>query len=356
MKSKTAHPKRQEIVNFVDCELEIVEGLVPFALDELRNRFPRLVQVTNKTATAIQFRYAGDLRSLHKLRLAQAAYSVEYFAVPRPRALLGDAHWRRFMAQIRQIVDLLAPNTFQSFSLSAAGSDSSVMQRIRQEIGTATGLPEAEKGDLWIRIRPAKDGWETMVRLHARPIATRAWRVCNYEAALNATVAHAMALLSNPNDDQHVVNLGCGSGSLLIEHRSISEVAHLVGIDHDDTLLKCAEANIAASGLQGIELLNGNMLKTPFETASMDALLADLPFGQNVGSHEDNTRLYPAVLREAARIAKPDACFVLITHEVNLIESLLRQSSVWQLEQSIRVTLRGLHPRIYVLRRANQTT
>ena len=35
------------------------------------------------------------------------------------------------------------------------------------------------------------DGWETLVRTTPRPLATRYWRVCNYEAALNATVAHA---------------------------------------------------------------------------------------------------------------------------------------------------------------------
>jgi len=353
MKNKRPEPKRQEtIVLTTACEIEVIEGLASFAADEIRTRFGKNVQITVDSETAVAFQYVGDLRTLNKLRLAQAAYTVERYAIPRPKALLGDAHWRRFTAQLRRILDLLASNTFQSFSLSAAGTESSVMQRIRQEIGMITGLPEAEKGDLWIRIRPGADGWETLVRTQPRPNATRAWRVCNYEASLNATVAHAMALLIAADAPQSIVNLGCGSGALLIEYRAITtDTTRLVGIDHDPSLLKCARQNIDASGANGIELMQGDMKRTPFANASIDAMLADLPFGQNVGSHEDNVRLYPSLLNEAARIARPDASFVCITHEINLIESLLAAQGEWKTENMIPVTLRGLHPRIYVLRR-----
>src|SRR5947208_2669780 len=78
---------------------------------------------------------------------------------------------------------------------------------------------------------------------------------------------------------------------------------------------------------------------------------ADLPFGHLVGSHEENVALYPAILREAARVARREAPFVLITHEVRLTEALLAASPEWATDAMLRVTLGGLHPRIFVLRR-----
>jgi ubiquinone/menaquinone biosynthesis C-methylase UbiE len=354
-KTATAGKRPPTPESFILCEIDFVEGLLPFAAEEISARFQRKAQIIDQTDASLTFRYAGDIRTLNKLRSVQAAYTVEQYAIPRPKALLGDAYWRRFMAQIRHILDVLPPNTFRSFSLSAAGTESTVMQRIRQEIAATTGLPEAEKGDLWIRIRSNGKEWQTLVRTSARPNTTRTWRVCNYEASLNASVAHAMAKLIATESLSPVINLGCGSGSLLIEYRAIHAERRLIGIDHDPTLLKCAAQNIAAEGAGDITLLQGDLRRMPFPSQSFDALTADLPFGQNVGSHEDNVRLYPQILHEAARIAQHNAVFVCITHEISLLEGLLASQHAWRIEQTLRVTLRGLHPRIYMLRRTSHT-
>jgi len=68
-----------------------------------------------------------------------------------------------------------------------------------------------------------------------------------------------------------------------------------------------------------------------------------------VGSHEHNVELYPELLAEAARVAKPGARCVLITHEVRLMEALMSESPVWDVEQVLRVALGGLYPRLFVL-------
>jgi tRNA G10 N-methylase Trm11 len=99
-------------------------------------------------------------------------------------------------------------------------------------------------------------------------------------------------------------------------------------------------------------LLRADATTLPLPATSIDTLCADLPFGQLSGSHVNNTRLYPAVLAEAARVARPDARFVVITHEIRLMEKLLQESLTWKTEQSLKITLNGLHPRIYLLRRA----
>ncbi len=184
-----------------------------------------------------------------------------------------------------------------------------------------------------------------------RPLATRQWRVCNYEGALNATVARAMAIWSQPSCADVVLNVLCGSGSLLIERRLWGEAAKLMGCDISLAARDCAAQNLRAAALpQPCSVFDWDARQLPLPDHSVDVILSDLPFGQLVGSHQANATLYPAVLREAARVAKTGGRFVLITHEIRLIETALAElSATWQIVATHKVTLRGLHPRIYVL-------
>jgi 23S rRNA G2445 N2-methylase RlmL len=226
------------------------------------------------------------------------------------------------------------------------------MERIKREIAAAVGIPHAESGDLLIRILPDDRGWRTLVRLTPRPLATRSWRVENYEGALNGAVAHVMALLTQPEAGDVVVNVGCGSGSLLIERCSAGAARQIIGIERDPAVIELAQANARASGWQRrVRLICADMRELPFPASFADALLADLPFGQRVGSHAANRALYPAALAEAARVAKPGARFVVITHEIRLMDATLERTHDWQVLRTLPITLRGLHPRIYVLQR-----
>ncbi|NDJ60420.1 MAG: methyltransferase domain-containing protein [Chloroflexi bacterium] len=312
----------------------------------------------------MRFRYRGALLKLMSLRTVQAIYLLKYIPGRRPSTLLGDANFREIQTLI-ETVRSAERGDYQTLHLAAAGSDTVLMQRLKSEFAQQTGLALADdKGDLLIRLRPSaqsaqsstaagdQPGWDVLIRLGARPLATRDWRQCNYEGALNATVAHVMALLTNPAPTDTYVNLGCGSGSLLIERCAAGDARQVVGVDNDPAVLRCAAANREASEYASRSTLaRADIRSTPFATASVDALSIDLPFGQRVGSHEQNRTLYPATLREAARIARPSAPFVVITHELRLMEAVLSQQSAWRLERELRIVLRGLHPRIFVLRR-----
>src|SRR5205085_8653979 len=121
----------------------------------------------------------------------------------------------------------------------------------------------------------------------------------------------------------------------------------VIGCDLDPEVLACARANAAAAGAEeAIELHEWDARSLPLPDASVDTLCADLPFGNLVGSHRENLALYPALVAEAARVARPGARLVVISHEVHLMEELLAGSDPWQAEQTIRVTLGGLNPRI----------
>jgi SAM-dependent methyltransferase len=336
--------------------MDVAEGLEHFAWNEVDRLFQERVERIEfpYTPGRIRFQYVGNLYHLLKLQTVQAVYLSQTYAIPRPKALLGDQHLRALLAQIAAVRDLSPAGAYQTFYLSAAGSDSSVLGRLRDSLAEHTGLtPATDEGDLLIRLRHPpgdNDQWETLVRLSPRPLATRPWRVCNREGALNAAVAQVIVRLTQPKPGDSFLNIGCGSGTLLIERLAYAPAASATGYDHDATALACAEQNAAAAGYsEKIHFNLGDARELPLPARSIDAICADLPFGHLVGSHEGNMELYPALLAEAGRVAKPGARFVLITHEVHLMEALLEDSQVWRSDEVIRVALGGLYPRIFVL-------
>lgn len=335
-------------------EAEVIPGLETVAAAELRDQRQGALRILHQRKGLIQFTFTGGAQPLLGLRSVSAIYALHTFAVPRPKALLGHQHFQVLLALLRDSLALHPPGTFSTLGIDAAGSDSSVMQRLRAELAAPFGLhPVEDKGDLLLRLRRAlhTDGWDALVRLTPRPLATRPWRVCNYEGALNATVAHAMLRLSQPTPDDRCLNLMCGSATLLIERTALSPLRWLVGCDLDPDALECARANLHAAQVSACTLLQADVRQLPLPTGYITHLYADLPFGQLVGSHQENMQLYPAVLREAARVAMPDAVFTLITHELRLIEDILRHQSAWQVVTTHQISLSGLHPRIYLLRK-----
>ncbi|NWF68809.1 MAG: RNA methyltransferase [Chloroflexi bacterium] len=343
-----SHPKQQFTTLY---EAEVAPGLEPYARDEIKRLFGGEIAIRYVGAGGVRFAFEGKPGALLRLQTVIAVYRILDFPVPRPKALLGHEHFSRLLREINA-VRVLSPRTdYDTFYISAAGSESAIMTRLKAEIAAQTGLSAGtEKGDLWMRLRRSKQGWEILLRLTARPLATRAWRVCNFEGALNASVAHVMTQLTEPDEHDVFLNLLCGSGSLLIERLFSVPAQQIIGCDINPAALDCARANLAAAHRNAV-LLHTDARQLPLPDNSIDALCADFPFGQLVGTHAENLVLYPALLQEAARVARPNAHFVLITHEVRLIESLLYASTVWQPQNVLRVSLGGLHPRIYVLRK-----
>ncbi|HMQ34775.1 MAG TPA: methyltransferase domain-containing protein, partial [Chloroflexaceae bacterium] len=336
-------------------EVVVPAGLEAIARAELRRlgRAARLEPAVAPGVVAIT--YGGELRALLGLRAATSVYLAKGFDVPRPKALLGDAQFREAAALAETALRLHPAGAFQTLYLSAAGADTAVMARLKQELAARLGLALGdEDGDLLLRLRRGAGGagWELLARLSPRPLATRAWRVCNLAGALNGPVAHAMAMLTEPSGDDVFLNIGCGSGTLLVERLLVGPARRAMGCDTSAEALDCARANLAAAGLAGrCELAGWDARALPLPEASVDVLVGDLPFGHLVGSHDENLTLYPALLAEAARVARPGARCALLSHEVRLMERLLAASSAWRLEEALRVDLGGLYPRIFLLRR-----
>ncbi|HZG66762.1 MAG TPA: methyltransferase domain-containing protein [Herpetosiphonaceae bacterium] len=351
--SRTADP--------ITCEVEVIPGLEPVAIAELHQRFRSRVTVEPSLKEGLlPVLFDGDLHALLDLGTVLAVYGQRWFPVPRPKALLGHAELTTLLSMIETVRELHPAGAFRTFRISAAGEDSSVLVRLRETLASETGLQYVgDEGDLLIRLRRPLDGsagWDVLIRLSPRPLSAREWRVCNLAGALNASVAQAMVRLTRPHPDDVVLNVGCGSATLLIE-RMLNRPARLaIGCDTDPAALQCAAENVRASGALPIHLYDWDAGDLPMPDACVDVVLADLPFGQLVGSHDRNVVLYPRLLREAARVTIGGGLFAAITQEIRLWEGLVADAAAdWTLEQVIPIKLPfgggHLRPRIYLLRR-----
>ena len=331
-----------------DIEIEFLPGLGPFLLEELDEVFGASVTATRVGKASLRVALSDDrmARRLLSLRTAVAVHLVRTFAVPRPKALLGDEAFRELIDGLDEAMGWTSRSDFASFRINAAGRDSAVFQRLTDEIARATGLRTDEWfGDLLIRVRPGAGGWEVAARTTPRPLSARAWRRHNYRGALNATIAAAMVRCMGRG---RYVNLLCGSGTLLAEYLAVHDDGPAVGLDIDPEMLVMARDNVP-----GADLVVGDARRAPLPSRTFAAITADLPYGQAVGSHAENEQLYADVLGEAARLAAAGAKLAVITHDIRRFRSVVARQSAWTVEREVQVFQKGHNPYIWLLRRAS---
>ncbi len=288
------------------------------------------------------------------IRTAVALYDVLDFPVPRPKALLGHQHLTRIIHTCKGI---LSPS-FETLSISAAGKSSEVMQRLIAELAAALQLKAVpDVGDLHIRIRRSTlydDGWAVLIRRTPRPWATRPWRSENLPGSLHAPVAAAMAMLAQPSDDAPVLNVGSGSGTIAIETNLIYPASCVVSLDLDWLNIQMTRRHMQSAAVRSDRLLQADARALPLADATFGAVLSDLPFGQLMGHNEDLQALYTVWLRESARVTQLEGRGVFLTHAVRLMMEVLGSvQDVWQVEKILPITLNGLHPRLFILKRRN---
>ena len=343
-----------------EYEVETVIGLEEYARREARRLLGKAAQVERGAAEGrFSLRFDGNIRRFDELRTATAVHRVEAFAVPRPRALLGHQHLTRLLGVIRMVLDARSAGAFSTFRISAAGAGSGVYSRLRQEIAIATGLePADDAAHLQIAVRRDtldEGGWQVLIRASALPLSARRWRVCDMPGALNATVASVMASLARPRSNERVLNICCGSGTLMIERLGMGGAGSVTGVDISPDALECADANLRAAGHRaGVSLLQTDCADLPLPDASIDTITADLPFGMLQHGY-DLASLYHAALAESARVAKPNASLVVITTRRPAMLSVIEDNPTWNLANEIPLSIphrRGyIKPHIYLLRR-----
>jgi 23S rRNA G2445 N2-methylase RlmL len=168
-----------------------------------------------------------------------------------------------------------------------------------------------------------------------------------------------MMRLVRTSSGERVINLACGSGTLLIERCALGPLDSAVGCDIDAAALACARENLAASSLTDqVHLIRCDAGQVPLPEKWGTTACVDLPFGMLVGSHASNESLYPRILAEAARLVAPGGKAAAITQEVRLFERVLAaQAEKWATSRVIPIRLPAntrdgyIRPRIFLLER-----
>ncbi|HEX5416630.1 MAG TPA: methyltransferase domain-containing protein [Chloroflexota bacterium] len=349
-----------------EFEVEVVEGLEGFVEAEIRERFDGAARLAGRPRPGrLDLAYRGGLTRLNALQTATAVYAVLTFAVPRPKALLGQQHFDQIVKAIAEVLALYPPRTFTTLRVSGAGAGSPVFTRLKTELADRFRLQVVETpAELQIAVRPAvapEPGWQVLIRTSPRPLSARAWRVCDLPGALNATVANAMDRLARPRPSARFLNLACGSGTLLIERLALGPARLAVGVDNDPAALACAAQNLAASaGARQVQFFRADATRLPFPSNTFDTIVVDLPYGMLHGSRRENETFYPALLAEAARVTAPGALFAGITTSKRVFDAAVAEFlSDWTPRQSypLKVPFRNgyIYPAIFVLERVAKT-
>jgi tRNA (guanine6-N2)-methyltransferase len=311
--------------------LEHLDGLSPFVVAETG------ATAVNETEAVVD---VADVRDALGWRTVVAAYESLVFDVARPRTLISPEHVARVADHVRAL-----PSKFASFRVSAAGSDSEDMKRLRGAIAAATRLvDDPDDGELLIRLRKSNGAWEVLLRLTPRPLSARAWRSERYEGGLNATIAAAIIQVTDPQPTDRFLDMMCGSGTLLIERLLAGPAAQVVGYDVDPDAIAITKTHWRNAAIRGakVDLRNEDVLTAEGE---FDKIVVNPPWGTSVGSHDDNVTLYPALLATAARLAPR---LYVLTHEITLFESALSATG-WKLVEQHRFFQKGHWPRLYVV-------
>ncbi|WP_344241589.1 TRM11 family SAM-dependent methyltransferase [Kribbella hippodromi] len=165
----------------------------------------------------------------------------------------------------------------------------------------------------------------------------------------NLVVAEVLTRLAKVRPGQCVVDPFCGTGTILLSVRRRVPTARLLGIDRDPHALELAARNLSHPAL-----VRGLAEALPVSDGSVDRVVANLPFGKQVGSHRGNRELYPAVVRELDRVLAGEGRAVLLTEDKRLLRAAVERERGLKVVRERLLRYNGATPTAYVLTRISK--
>jgi tRNA (guanine6-N2)-methyltransferase len=276
------------------------------------------------------------------------------YPVTRPRALLGHENLENLLKAVDETSQLPDGTKMKGFRVSAAGSDSSVLIRLKQIISERLHLVEdSENGELLIRLRRSKasPGWEVLIRTTPKPLSVRSWRTHNTPGALNGSVAAVLVRATRPTPEDTVIDLTCGSGTLLIERAAYGPTKKLIGIDISLNALRNASEHLENAGTTKAELMQADICSPiPQEARSFSVIMANLPWGERVGTRKDNSLISQEICHRLQELAAPGARAVLLTQDHQVLRKALQTKlPYWNIKSEYKLEQRGFTPTLFIL-------
>ena len=273
---------------------------------------------------------------------APDAKAIAKKAAPALEKLLRETHSGEPPFRFRVEADISASKEFDRAAFVKQVSSA-------MECGALANAPSDYEAELRI------EGGEKAVRLYAKLFTYKdtrfAYRAESIPASMQPSVAAAVLRLAQDylSVNARVIDPCCGSGTFLIERGLMSPCASLTGVDIAHRAIDIARRNTELAGVNAKYTVN-DILR--FEChRPYDELIANLPFGNRVGSHSSCEKLYSGLLAKLPKLVKKGGVAVLYTMEFTLLKKLIReQGERLTLLSQQRTEAGGLTPMIFILR------
>ncbi len=305
-----------------EIKITFIEGLEPVVKKELQS-FVNPKKISFESGS-FYLEYFKDFSKLLLLKSALRAYLVarsEKFNpsyVSRHKAVLGNL--------IEEVL-LNNKNSFSTFNISAAGTDSPEIKDTANYIKNTFKLEEDDEADLKIHIAKKEYVWEIGVQISPRPLSVREYKINDMAGAMNPTIAYALNSLCQAETRKSYLNMFCGSGTLLIEAAEVStNLERISGFDSDKKAITLAIQNIKKAGfIRKIQIEMRDVFDEPAAVEKFDIITADLPFGMKISKDADLDLLYSAFFSYAAKVIRPNGVLGFYTPKTDIVEQTMRK-------------------------------
>ena len=116
---------------------------------------------------------------------------------------------------------------------------------------------------------------------------------------------HDLISQANIEPDQHILDIGCGTGTLVVLLKRLSVPVEVVGLDPDPKALSRAKTKVRRAGVS-VQLDQGFADELPYKDESFDRVLSSFMFHHLEQEDREKT------LKEVLRVLKPGGSFHLL--------------------------------------------
>jgi tRNA (guanine6-N2)-methyltransferase len=311
-------------------EEQLVLRTVEGAVDLLAGELGKLASVTilRSHTSSVRIRISGELQDLYDCPLYSSA------AIPLP----GDPGGKTFLEPLHAsaangvLAALNQPVVFRAQRRSLA-------EAVTKEFGWRN-----DPGGWNVNLTESTSGWVAEVG----PLywTKRFGRLERLPWSTNPVVAEVVVRLAKIRPGHRVLDPFCGSGTLLLAARRQAGDIDLRGSDHTAASVELARRNLAEVSAR---LTTADAEQIRQADRSIDRVVANLPFGKRVGSHQDNLRLYPEALAEIGRVLTDDGRSVLLTEDKRLLRDAVAQTPGLKIVRERVLRFNGATPTVFVL-------
>jgi 23S rRNA G2445 N2-methylase RlmL len=196
------------------------------------------------------------------------------------------------------------------------------------------------------------------LRLSDRTMRHRTYKVEHFRASLRPTMAAALAWLGDLKPRQVVVDPMCGAGTILAEALLATRSKRLpdgtgwdlsiIGGDVDPAHVRAAEANLRRLG--PVQLSSWDARHLPLESASVDRILSNPPFGKQLSTPGQIGPLYRDMIKEYDRVLHKGGKAVLLVADAGALKDAVQWVS-WRQQRQVGVRVLGQRAVILVFRK-----